>query len=682
MSRARVGFVGVLLAVAALQPLNAAPPQQAAQQTQTQQTQQTQQTDPANPQSNAQTTFRARVDSVQVDVSVTDKQGRPVTDLTAADFDVRESNKPQTIETFKYIKLDDTPVDPTTVPEILSMSDQERETAREDVRILVVFLDDYHTHLSSSMRIRTPLANFVRGLNPHDLVAIVTPLMPVTLITFSHDLEGMASELMNFTGRKYNYQPKYPIEEQLAFLDPATIEQTRNTVVVAAIQALCAYMGTLRDGRKTLLYVSEGMTGDVQNGTIMSTTSRGAPSTVSNNLVSQDLNQDLIDVFAAASRSNTSVYTMDPRGLAATAYEMGDPGSSNISATADQLLLTNQIDVLRTIADQTGGRAILGSNDPKPALQQMLRDTSGYYLLGYTSTEKPRDGKFHPISVRVNRKDVEIRARKGYYAYSADDVAKAMAPPKPRPPAAITEALDSVEEPGRDHPFHIWAGAARGPDGKAVVTMSWESTELPDSVPGSKIEAIDHVSVNARSDSGAQVFDGDLKPDPRASTPAGSVSFDVPPGAVRLRVTAMSASGLRIDTINRDLDVPDFTSVGAFITTPAVFSAHTARAMQQIRTAAVPVPTPVREFARTEQLLFRFQAYGPGGTTPKMTMRLLNQLGQPMVDLPAPTAVGPSGFEEQIGLGSLAAGSYVFEIDADAGGGIKAQALVAVKVTG
>jgi hypothetical protein len=143
----------------------------------------------------------------------------------------------------------------------------------------------------------------------------------------------------------------------------------------------------------------------------------------------------------------------------------------------------------------------------------------------------------------------------------------------------------------------------------------------------------------------------------------------------------MSASGLRIDTINRDVEVPDFTAVGAFITTPAVFSAHTAREMQQIRTAAVPVPTPVRVFSRTERLLLRFQAYGPGGTTPKMTMRLLNQLGQRMIDLPAPTAVGPSGFEEEIGLGSLAAGSYVFEIDADSGG-TTAQALVAVNITG
>jgi VWFA-related protein len=670
MMRARVGLIGVVLVGVVLQPLGAAPSQQAAQQT-----------DPSTQQPNPQTTFRARVDSVTVDVSVTDKQGRPVTDLTKADFDIRESNKPQAIESFKYIALDDTPVDPRTVPEILSMEDQQRETSRDDARIIVIFLDDYHTHLSASMRIRGLLANFVRSLNPHDLVAIATPLMPVTLITFSHDLDGIASELMRFVGRKYDYIPKYPVEQQMAFLDPQTIEQTRNTVVISALQALCAYMGTLRDGRKTLLYVSEGLTGDVQNATIMSA-GRNTPSATPTTFVSPNLTQDFVEIFAAASRSNTSIYTMDPRGLAATAIEVGDPGGSTTSSATDRQLLTDEVDTLRTIADQTGGRAIVGSNDPKPVLQQMLRDTSGYYLLGYTSTEKPRDGKFHAISVHVNRKDVDIRARKGYYAYSADEVTKALAPPKPRPPAAVTEALDSVEELGRDHPFHIWAGAVKGPDGKAVVTMSWESAAFPGTgSAGSKTDAVDHVTLNARSVSGEQVFDGDLKPDPKASTPAGSVSFDVPPGAVRLRVTAMSASGLRIDTINRDVDVPDFTAVGAFITTPAVFSAHTAREMQQIRTAAVPVPTPVRVFSRTERLLLRFQAYGPGGTTPKMTMRLLNQLGQPMIDLPAPTAVGPSGFEEEIGLGSLAAGSYVFEIDADSGG-VKAQALVAVNITG
>jgi VWFA-related protein len=634
---------------------------------------------PQTASSDAQATFRSRIDSVLVDVSVTDKQGQPITDLKASDFEVKESNKPQTVETFKYVAIDDTPVDPSTVPEILSMSDQERETARDDQRIIVIFLDDYHTHLTASMRIKGHLADFVRGLNPHDLVAIVTPLMPVSLITFSHDLESTANQIMNFQGRKYDYTPKYPVEQQASFLDPRTIEQVRNSVVISELEGVCAYLGTLRDGRKSLLYVGEGLTGDVQNATLLSSSMAGGQTPGTGQFMSIDLQHDFLDIFQAASRSNTAIYTMDPRGMAATAIDPGDPGGSTITATVDRQLLTTETDTLREIADNTGGRAIL-VNEPKQMLQQMLRDSSGYYLLGYTSTEKPRDGKFHPISVKVDRKDVEVRARKGYYAYSVDEVAKAMTPPKPRPPAAVTNALDSVEEPGRDHPFRVWAAATKGADGQAKVTMSWELAD--DAPPGPKAPAIDHVTLNARSATGQVVFDGDVKPNPAASVPAGSVSFAVPPGGVRLKATAVAASGERIDVIDRDVDVPDFTSVGAFITTPALFSAHTAREMQRIKSAPVPMPTPVREFARTEQLLFRFQAYGPGGTTPKVTMRLLNQAGQTMAELPAPTALGDGSFEAVVGLGALAAADYVFEIDADAGGGTKAQSLVAVKVTG
>ena len=68
-------------------------------------------------------------------------------------------------------------------------------------------------------------------------------------------------------------------------------------------------------------------------------------------------------------------------------------------------------------ADQTDGRAIVGRNDPIPELQRMVRDASAYYLLGYTSTVAARDGKFHEIQVRVKRPNVEVRARKGYWAY-------------------------------------------------------------------------------------------------------------------------------------------------------------------------------------------------------------------------------------------------------------------------
>ena len=125
-----------------------------------------------------QTTFRTRIDSVQVDVQVTDKQGNPIKDLTAADFEVRESNKPQAIDTFKYITVDDTPVDAREVPEILSMDDQQRETAKDDARVIVIFLDDYHVRKGNSLAVRGQIANFVRTLNDQDLVAIMSPLTP------------------------------------------------------------------------------------------------------------------------------------------------------------------------------------------------------------------------------------------------------------------------------------------------------------------------------------------------------------------------------------------------------------------------------------------------------------------------------------------------------------------------
>jgi VWFA-related protein len=665
--RARFGVLGVLAGLFVLiQPLGAARQQTTAP--------------PGGDSQTPQATFRSRIDSVQVDVQVSDKQGNPVTGLTEQDFDVREAGKPQTIDTFKYIAVDDTPVDPVNVPEILSIEDQQRETAKDDARVIVIFLDDYHTHSSAALRIRPQLANWVRNLNPRTLVALATPLMPVTAMTFSHDMNATAAQIMMFIGRKYDYQPKYPQEQNLAFLDPRIIEQTRNTVVISALQATCAYLSTLREGRKTVIYVSEGMTGEPQGATIASA-GRGTATASNPSFVSMDLMNDFLDVFRNASRTNTAIYTMDPRGLAASAIEVGDPGSQYVSPTTDHQLLTDEVDVLRTIADNTGGRAILGTNDALPGLKQLLKDSSGYYLLSYTSTERPRDGKFHPISVKVNKKDVEIRARKGYYAYTNDEVTKALAPPKAKPPAAVTEALDSVQEPGRDHPFQMWAGAVRGDDGKSVVTLSWETAAAYNAAAGSKGDPIDHVTLEARSDMGAQVYAGDLKPDPKAATPAGSISFPVPPGSVRVRASAMTASGVRLDTINRDVEVPDFTAVGTFITTPAVFSAHTAREMTQIRTAPVPVPTPARVFSRTERLLVRFQAYGPGGNAPTVTLKLLNQDGQPMVDLPPPVSKGNGAFEVEVGLGSLAAASYVFEIDA-ASGETKAQALIAVRVTG
>src|SRR5262249_38004580 len=154
-------------------------------------------------------------------------------------------------------------------------------------------------------------------------------------------------------------------------------------------------------------------------------------------------------------RNNTSIYAVDPRGLAAFEYDI----NQGVSLTTDHTNLNASIDTLHILADNTDGRAIVNRNDLAAGMKQIIRDSGGYYLLGYTSSAAPADGKFHAIDVHVKRPGVEVRARKGYWAYTAEDAARATAPAKEGPPPAITNALNSIVEPVHGgHSARFWTG--------------------------------------------------------------------------------------------------------------------------------------------------------------------------------------------------------------------------------
>ena len=641
------------------------------------------QTPPAQPppaaQQPQQPTFRTRVDSVSVDVAVTDKQGKPVTDLTAADFEIRESSKPQVIDTFKFIKVDDAAsVAPETVREIHSVEDQEREAARDDMRLLVIFLDDYHVRRGNGLRARDQLANFVSALGPRDLVAIMYPTTSINNLEFTHDHATTAQAILHFEGRKYDYTPKTGYEQRLDFQPPEISEMLRNQITITALRGLCAYLGSLRDGRKSVLFFSEGLASTLpagvnSKGSIVPQLGTSREQSFANAMELQD---DLKQVYAAAARGNASIYTLDPRGLSSSEFQIDD----TVNSDADKNALREATDSLHTIADQTGGRAIINRNDPSSELRQMLRDTSAYYLLSYTSSLAPRDGKFHEIQVRVNRKDVDVRARKGYWAYSADDVAKmtSASAPKAGPPADVAEALDAIAETTHAHAVSTWLGAERSADGKGSVTLVWEANAKPDAGP---LEVADHISVVVNSVHGDLLFRGLVARDPQAARASGRTTFEAPPGAVHAQIAVENSKGQRIDRDDKEVEVPDFTATGPVLTTPAVFRGRTARDVQQIRSAASPMPAVAREFSRTERLLLRFQAYGPAGSAPTIAMRLLNQLGQSMAALPAPVRTADGGYEAEIGLGGLPPGQYLIEITAEAAGGTAKQ-LVAMRVTG
>jgi len=616
-----------------------------------------------------QPTFRTRIDTVQVDVTVLDKQGKAVLDLKQGDFEIRENKAVQAIQTFKLIQIDDVN-DSTPVRDILNDRDQQRELERDDTRLIVIFLDDYHTRKINAMRIRQQLAEWIDGLANNDLVAVMTPLLPPTTLGFSYNHSATARTVMGFDGRKYDYTPRNAEESRWMQFSPEVIEQYRNRAVINGLEAVCAYLGTVRDGRKMVLYVSEGLNSTVPLGLALG----GGMSGMSEQQMQMDLQSQLTRVFQAAARSNTSISTLDPRGLATQ-----DTMASTAEAMErDRRLVQESTDQLRTLANETDGRAIISNNEPLPQLRRMMRDLSAYYLLSYRAAS-PHDGKFHEIQVKVNRKDIDVHARKGYWAYTEEEFSKASAPAKPPAAADLTEALGKLAGVGDRSSGRLvrtWLGASRSEEGKAVVTFVWE----PAGLSSDPMETPANVSITATSISGTQLFTGKVPLDTQVAKPTGSVKFDAPPGAVRVRVVPENSRGTRLDAQDDQVDVPNFGSGKPVITLPVIYRGRTVLEIRQLKSSTTALPSVSREFQRTERLLLRFQAVGPNGPPTSLSMNVLNQQGALMAPMPAPTATA-TGYDAEVALNAFPAGTYLIEITGDFGGE-KTRTLLAIRVTG
>jgi len=144
----------------------------------------------------------------------------------------------------------------------------------------------------------------------------------------------------------------------------------------------------------------------------------------------------------------------------------------------------------------------------------------------------------------------------------------------------------------------------------------------------------------------------------------------------------MTVEGTRnqvIDTLGREITVPDFTSVTMSFGTPKVFRVRTIPELNALKANPDAIPTTEREFSRTDRLFVRADAYAPGGITPPVTARLLNRGGQQMSELKVQQAPGRPA-EIELPLSPLAAGEYLIELNARSEGGSTAQELIAFRV--
>jgi len=619
--------------------------------------------------------FRTGVNFVRVDVIVTDREGNPVMDLTAEDFQVVEDDEQQMIETFELIELDGGLIQGPDGPprQIRTDYDQEMEAARPDVRLFAIFLDDYHVGRNAGVRAREQLARFVETqLGPSDMIGLMYPLEPAAGVVFTRDHAAVTRAIRQFDGRKGDYEPRNSIEQEYVYRYPTEmVERIRNDVSLSALQALMVRLGSLKEGRKSLILFSEGYTHMVPPQ--LRSRQAGIPDPDNPARFDPDAGVDSLDEMRAmnnatfdiamtlrevagiANRNNVAIYGVDPRGLAASEFD----ASQNISARTDRDYLNATMDTIRRLSDDTTGRAFVNRNDLTVAMRQVLRDASAYYLLGYTSTVGQPDGEFHELSVRTRRPGLQVRARAGYWALKPEEAERVTTTAPAGPPPAVAKALSAIGQPTRGRIVTTWIGSARGDAGDTRVTLVWEPVAATPGSPTPARNVPASVTIMAAGTDGTPYYRGPVSAtDPR-------VSFDARPGEVELVLSIRDADGEVLDSETRTVTVPDLA--GTSFGTPMFFRARTARMLQDLKANPAALPTTAHEFSRNERLLIRVAAYAADGA-PTVSARLLNRMGDAMSNLAVEKE--PTGMlAVEVPLATLAPGDYLLEFAATASSG-------------
>ena len=555
--------------------------------------------------------FRGGTSQVRVDVTVLDKKGEPITNLTKDDFELLEDGQPQSIATAKLVEangraLDDRADDMSL--EIRSPSHALAEAARDDVRVFVIFWDEYHIgQMAPSIRAREALESFVQtAFGPTDLVAVMDQLTPTDAIRFTRDRRALADQVHQLKGRQGIYVPTRSAIEDAAMSRGPGVEIVRAQVTSSALESTVDFLGSIKEGRKAILFVSQ-------------TIGPLGPSP-------SDTTDWLDHAVREANANNVTIYSLDPRGL-----------DMNMRHS----------DVLIALANNTGGKQFT-NNYPAESLKEIVRNASAFYLLGYSSAKNPADGKFHKIAVHVKRPGVEVKARTGYYAPSAAemDAAAKKAAENTAPPEISKALAPLASDPNVPVTGDLWAGATPGSGGAPSITAVWTPRPSAATQPS---------WLRASGDDGHVYFDGPFD---------NRVTFNAAAGTLHLRHQLIEADGSRSDRQESTIEVPDFKAPLA-MTTAVLFRARTPLEFRALVAAADPLPNAGRQFDRTDRVLVRFGVTGAAAADATVTAHLLSKPGGALATLPLKTV--PSGYELDLPLGSIAHGEYVIRFEASHG---------------
>jgi VWFA-related protein len=375
---------------------------------------------PAAQQQPAQPQYRMHVTSelVLVNVVVRDKKGNLVRDLKKDDFSVAEDGKRQEISTFDFENVDALATAGTaesTVSGAAGTSNLLKNTSQpamdaRDRRLMLLFFDFSGMDPEQIERGVDSAKKFVQTkMLPADMIALVSLSTNMRVdLDFTDDKAKVLSALSAYTsseGQGFDLGTEGSAEGGAETGGAFTADDTDYNTFTAdrkllALQSLMQALGKISQ-KKSIIYFSNGIS---QSGTDNQSALRAAT--------------------AAAVKNNVSIYPLDVRGLQALppggeARNASLHGQSAYNGNAVFNDLNSNAasqETLSTLADDTGGKAFFDSNDFSGVFSQVQKDTSAYYVLGFTSTNGLKDGRFRHLKVQVNRPDVKLEYRSGYYA--------------------------------------------------------------------------------------------------------------------------------------------------------------------------------------------------------------------------------------------------------------------------
>jgi len=591
-------------------------------------------------------TFKLQVDYVEVDAVVTDQQGRFVRDLKKEDFQVFEDRKAQMISAFTLV---DIPIERYERPLFAAQPIEPdiRTNARPfDGRIYIVVLDDLHVQFQHSRLVRNVMRKFIQEkLGANDLMAVIhVGGKSENSQEFTGSKRLLLAAVDKFLGKAERPATVEAYERYLATVgtpfadasDPMVQKRgfdARNTL--EELQAIADWFGSVRGRKKSIMFVSEGIDYDIED--------------VFNKPDASMIMDRTRDLIRSATKSNVSIYAIDPRGLT----DMGDLGielngvpaggttdevtgetTGGLTEQQMQMLgqrgLQNELRLqhnsLRTLAEETGGIAVINTNSFDATFSRIVQDNSSYYVLAYYPPNPKRDGKFHNIQVRVNRPGLTVRARRGY-ANPSGKLVEPVVNPANKLTTEARAALDSPL-PVSGLTLQVFAAPFKGTAPKASVLLGVEMRGRDLQLgAGDKLQ-LSYYALDAKGKyqgGSSDTVTLNLRPETKATIQGTGMRtlsrFDLPPGRYQLRVVANELSTKLVGSVLYDLEVPDFTKgplvmSGVALTSAASSRVPTVRPDDELKQVLPAAPNGSRTFPVGDDLALFAEIYDNAGGSP------------------------------------------------------------------